>query len=65
MEFATIEPGRHVVRADCGIILVGSVEVALTSSTGGTTSTLMVLVFFVLVGAMLLRRQFSAWRRVA
>lgn len=63
VEFATIQPGRHVIRADCGIVLVGSVDVALTSSTGGTTSTLVVLVFFVLVGALLLRRQFSALRR--
>lgn len=63
VEFATIQPGRHVIRADCGIVLVGSVDVALTSSTGGTTSTLVVLVFFILVGALLLRRQFSALRR--
>ncbi|WP_309116682.1 hypothetical protein [Saccharothrix sp.] len=63
VEFATIQPGRHVIRADCGIVLVGSVDVALTSSTSGTTSTLVVLVFFILVGALLLRRQFSALRR--
>ncbi len=65
VEFATIQPGRHVIRADCGIVLVGSVDVALTSSTGGTTSTLVVLVFFVLVGAILLRRQFGAFRRAS
>ncbi|MEU6152880.1 hypothetical protein ABZ816_23070 [Actinosynnema sp. NPDC047251] len=65
VEFATIQPGRHVIRADCGIILVGSVDVALTSSTGGTTSTLVILVFFLLIGATLLRRQFSAFRRTA
>ncbi|MDQ2587565.1 hypothetical protein CKY47_26980 [Saccharothrix yanglingensis] len=59
VEFATIQPGRHVVRADCGVVLVGSVDVALTSSTGGTTSTLVVLVFFLLVGAVLVRRQFA------
>lgn len=59
VEFATIQPGRHVIRADCGVVLVGSVDIALTSSTGGTTSTLVVLVFFVLVGAILVRRQFS------
>ncbi|MEU4807258.1 hypothetical protein [Actinosynnema sp. NPDC023587] len=65
VEFATIQPGRHVIRADCGVILVGSVDVALTSSTGGTTSTLVILVFFLLIGATLLRRQFSAFRRTA
>ncbi|WP_433262537.1 hypothetical protein ACQPZF_29760 [Actinosynnema sp. CS-041913] len=63
MEFATVQPGRHVIRADCGVILVGSVDVALTSSTGGSASTLAVLVFFLLVGVTLLRRQFSAFRR--
>ncbi|NUT46688.1 MAG: hypothetical protein HOV94_05110 [Saccharothrix sp.] len=59
VEFTTIQPGRHVIRADCGVVLVGSVDVALTSSTSGTTSTLVVLVFFLLVGAFLVRRQFS------
>ncbi|MFD1150401.1 hypothetical protein [Saccharothrix hoggarensis] len=59
VEFVTIQPGRHVIRADCGVVLVGSVDVALTSSTGGTTSTLVVLVFFLLVGAVLVRRQFA------
>ncbi|WP_367137782.1 hypothetical protein [Saccharothrix sp. HUAS TT1] len=59
VEFTTIQPGRHVIRADCGVVLVGSVDVALTSSTGGTTSTLVVLVFFLLVGAVLVRRLFA------
>ncbi|QFZ24707.1 hypothetical protein [Saccharothrix syringae] len=59
VEFRTVQPGRHVIRADCGVVLVGSVDVALTSSTGGTTSTLVVLVFFVLAGAFLVRRQFA------
>ncbi|QQQ80787.1 hypothetical protein IOD16_25190 [Saccharothrix sp. 6-C] len=59
VEFTTIQPGRHVIRADCGVVLVGSVDVALTSSTGGTTSTLVILVFFLLVGAIMVRRQFS------
>ena len=59
VEFTTIQPGRHVIRADCGVVLVGSVDVALTSSTGGTTSTLVILVFFLLVGAIMVRRQFT------
>jgi hypothetical protein len=63
VEFSMIQPGRHVIRAECGIVLVGSVDVALTtSSSGGTTSTLVVLVFFLLIGATMLRRQFSALR---
>ncbi|MCS7481499.1 hypothetical protein [Umezawaea endophytica] len=62
VEFGTIEPGRHVIRAQCDILLVGNVDVSLTSGTSGTSSTLVVLVFFVLIGATMLRRQFSALR---
>ncbi|MFD9739963.1 hypothetical protein [Umezawaea sp. NPDC059074] len=62
VEFATIEPGRHVIEAQCDILLVGSVDVSLTSGTSGTSSTLVVLVFFILIGATMLRRQFSALR---
>ncbi|MGI5506656.1 hypothetical protein [Lentzea sp. CA-135723] len=63
VKFANIEPGRHKVRAECGIVLVGNVDVTLSSSSGGTTSTLVVLLFFLLVGAAMLRRQFSGLRR--
>ncbi|WP_258952183.1 hypothetical protein [Lentzea californiensis] len=63
VKFANIEPGRHKVRAECGIVLVGNVDVTLSSSSQGTTSTLVVLLFFLLVGAAMLRRQFSGLRR--
>ncbi|MET9226609.1 hypothetical protein [Lentzea sp. NPDC003310] len=63
VRFANIEPGRHKVRAECGIVLVGNVDVTLMSSSGGSTSTLVVLLFFLLVGAAMLRRQFSGLRR--
>lgn len=63
VKFANIEPGRHKVRAECGITLVGNVDVTLSSSSGGTTSTLVVLLFFLLVGAAMLRRQFTGLRR--
>jgi hypothetical protein len=63
VRFENIEPGRHKVRAECGIVLVGNVDVTLSSSSGGTTSTLVVLLFFLLVGAAMLRRQFSGLRR--
>lgn len=63
VKFSSIEPGRHKVRAECGIVLVGNVDVTLSSSSGGTTSTLVVLLFFLLVGAAMLRRQFSGLRR--
>lgn len=63
VEFATIQPGRHTIRAQCDIVLLGSVDVALTTSaSGGTTSTLVVLLFFLLIGATMLRRQFGALR---
>ncbi|MGW4212513.1 hypothetical protein ACWEIJ_31300 [Lentzea sp. NPDC004789] len=63
VRFANIEPGRHVVRAECGIVLVGNVDVTLSSSSGGTTSTLVILLFFLLIGAAMLRRQFTGLRR--
>jgi len=63
VKFANIEPGRHKVRAECGIVLVGNVDVTLSSSSGGTTSTLVVLLFFLLIGAAMLRRQFTGLRR--
>ncbi|WP_231114837.1 hypothetical protein [Lentzea aerocolonigenes] len=63
VKFANIEPGRHKVRAECGITLVGNVDVTLSSSSGGTTSTLVVLLFFLLIGAAMLRRQFTGLRR--
>ncbi|SDM82176.1 hypothetical protein SAMN04488074_12774 [Lentzea albidocapillata subsp. violacea] len=63
VRFENIEPGRHKVRAECGIVLVGNVDVTLSSSSGGTTSTLVVLLFFLLVGAAMLRRQFAGLRR--
>ncbi|MFC6094092.1 hypothetical protein ACFP3R_32895 [Saccharothrix lopnurensis] len=59
VEFRTIHPGRHVVRADCGLVLVGSVEVALTSSTSGTTPTLVALVLILLLGVLVIRRLFA------
>lgn len=59
IEFKTLQPGRHVIRADCGVVLVGSVDVALTSSTAGTTSTLVVLGLFLLLATLLVRRQFT------
>jgi hypothetical protein len=63
VRFVNIEPGRHKVRAECGITLVGNVDVTLSSSSGGTSSTLVVLLFFLLIGAVMLRRQFTGLRR--
>jgi len=55
VEFTRIEAGRHTVVADCGIRLTGAVDQVVTSSSGGHTGTLVVLVFFVLAGITVLR----------
>ncbi|WP_409490842.1 hypothetical protein [Amycolatopsis sp. cmx-11-12] len=55
VEFTRIEAGKHIVVADCGVRLTGAVEQVVTSSSGGHSSTLVVLVFFVLAGITVLR----------
>ncbi|MBB5850590.1 hypothetical protein ACFQ05_32925 [Amycolatopsis umgeniensis] len=55
VEFTRIEAGRHTVVADCGVRLTGAVDQVVTSSSGGQSSTLVVLVFFVLAGITVLR----------
>ncbi|WP_245931686.1 hypothetical protein V5P93_000373 [Actinokineospora auranticolor] len=55
VEFERVQPGRHTVFADCGVVLSGSVDQLVTSSTSGNSGTLVVLVFFVLAGAALIR----------
>jgi hypothetical protein len=53
--FTRIEAGKHQVTATCGVALTGSVEQIVTSSTGGNSGTMIVLVFFVLAGIAVLR----------
>ncbi|MDQ3402695.1 MAG: hypothetical protein M3548_04785 [Actinomycetota bacterium] len=55
IDFVKIEPGRHIVVAECGIVLTGKVDQIVTSSTGGGSSAVIVLVVFVLAGAALIR----------
>ncbi len=55
VEFTRIEAGKHTVVADCGVRLTGAVEQVVTSSSGGHSGTLVVLVFFVLAGITVLR----------
>jgi len=55
VQFGRIEPGRHTIVASCGVELTGSVDQAVTSSSGGYSSTLVVLVFFVLAGIVFVR----------
>ncbi|WP_460442469.1 hypothetical protein [Amycolatopsis stemonae] len=55
VEFTRIEAGRHTVVAECGVRLTGTVDQVVTRSSGGQTSTLVVLVFFVLAGITVIR----------
>jgi len=55
VEFTRIEAGRHTVVAECGVRLTGAVDQVVTRSSGGQTSTLVILVFFVLAGATVIR----------
>jgi hypothetical protein len=55
VEFTRIEAGPHTVVADCGIRLTGTVDQVVTRSSGGQTSTLVILVFFVLAGIAVIR----------
>jgi hypothetical protein len=53
--FQRIEAGRHWVTTDCGVKLTAAVDQIVTSSTGGQSSTMIILVFFVLAGIALIR----------
>jgi hypothetical protein len=55
VRFSRIEPGRHTIVASCGVELTGVVDQAVTSSSGDYSSTLVVLVFFVLGGIVFVR----------
>jgi hypothetical protein len=55
VEFTKIKAGRHQVTANCGVVLTGAVDQIVTSSTSGHSSTMIVLVFFVLAGVAVLR----------
>jgi hypothetical protein len=55
VEFTKIRAGRHQVTASCGVVLTGAVDQIVTSSTSGHSSTMIVLVFFVLAGVAVLR----------
>jgi hypothetical protein len=55
VQFTDIQPGRHTITASCGVRLTGVVDQAVTSSNGDYSSTLIVLVFFVLGGILFVR----------
>ncbi|MEV4317399.1 hypothetical protein [Actinocrispum sp. NPDC049592] len=55
VEFTRIRAGRHEVTTECGVKLAGAVDQIVTSSTGGHSSTMIVLVFFILAGVAVIR----------
>ncbi|MDT7801346.1 MAG: hypothetical protein QOI78_4779 [Actinomycetota bacterium] len=55
VRFTRIEAGPHTVIADCGVRLTGTVDQVVTHSSGGQTSTVVILVFFVLAGIAVVR----------
>ncbi|WP_242546871.1 hypothetical protein [Amycolatopsis sp. MtRt-6] len=55
VEFTRIEAGQHTVVAECGVRLTGAVDQVVTRSSGGQTSTLVILVFFVLASVTVIR----------
>jgi hypothetical protein len=55
VQFTRIEAGPHTVVAECGVRLTGTVDQIVTRSSGGQTSTLVILVFFVLAGIAVIR----------
>lgn len=47
----TVEVGRHQVTAQCGRTLAAPLDVVLVSRIGAGTSTVTVILFFLLIGA--------------
>jgi len=63
LHFANLEPGRRTITATCGPVLTTQVDLIVSSSTSGQAGTLVVLIFFILVGIALLRWQYNTGRR--
>ncbi len=57
VRFSDLSPGRRVVTADCTVLLTGQVDLVVSTRNGSNASIAIVLIFFVLVGAMLMRWQ--------
>jgi hypothetical protein len=55
LQFTRMEPGRHWVTTNCGVALTAAVDHVVTSSSSGQNRTLVILVFFVLAGAAVIR----------
>jgi len=63
VQFSRLDPGRRVVTATCGAVLTSEVDLIVSSSTSGQAGTVVVLIFFLLVGIALLRWQYNSARR--
>ncbi len=63
VQFANLEPGRRTITATCGPVLTSEVDLIVSSSTSGQAGTVVVLIFFILVGIALLRWQYNTSRR--
>jgi hypothetical protein len=63
VRFATLQPGRRTITATCGPVLTTHVDLIVSSSTSGQAGTVVVLIFFILVGIALLRWQYNSGRR--
>ncbi|WP_131768927.1 hypothetical protein [Candidatus Protofrankia californiensis] len=57
VQFATYRVGNRSIIANCGPVLRSEVNMVLSSSTGGTSNTFVLLLFFLLVGSLVVRRQ--------
>ncbi len=52
--------GRYTVEADCGPVLLAALDVVLPSRVDSDTSTLAIIIFFILLGLALFRRELRA-----
>ncbi|MFD4180759.1 hypothetical protein [Rhodococcus sp. NPDC058514] len=49
--------GRYQVAANCGPVLTAPLDVVLVSQAGGSTSTAVIVVFFLAMGLLIYRRR--------
>ena len=55
---STLTVGRYDVKAHCGVILVAPLDIVLANHVDpGTSTTMVIIIFFVLIGLVVFRRQ--------
>jgi hypothetical protein len=59
VQFSSFRAGYREVTANCGVVLTSGVDMALTSATGDTSMTYVILVFFLLAGFLIVRFQIA------